>query len=221
MLYIQNPNNKKCHLVRALLDSGANTSLITEKVFKKLQLKGNKTNLQLNITGDTVTNAVSYEVGVGLVSLDHSYELPVPFIAKTMQKIGAPFGPLHVQPADFHHLANIRFTERYPAKERDFDVLIAEPYYSFIQLPDQRKGHFHEPSAKKTKFGWVLRGAVSTVEKVDEIVEERKNDGDQGHAMSAQIEEAITFEVNQIYGKNTVNFDFSLFWSTENIGMYA
>jgi hypothetical protein len=189
------------------MDSGSNTNLLTNRIFNKLNLKGDLVHLRLNVAGNMQSSSKQHECMIQLQSVTGDFLtelLPV----TTIQEIGAPFPPIPIDPKFHSHLFDLTFTEQYPIHQpRVFDFLLAEPYYSQLMLPDQRLSLDPSiPSAKASKLGWFLRGAT-------------RFDYHQQHTLSLSFQDSLTYEVAQIYNSNIEDFNFGIFWSSENVGI--
>lgn len=208
MGYLVNLKTLQRFKVRVLLDSGANASLINAKVARQAQLHGEKTMLVMNVAGNSTLRSRQMVVEFGLISIDQSYVSP-PITATTIESIGEPFQPIPTNVSNVAHLKDIKFTEDYPIwTHRPLDVLIAEPHYSQLMMQDQRVSpDLSLPSAKLTKLGWMLRGAIPAEPKpVNIFFYEGKDDH-------------MTFDLSRIYSKSMEEFDFKQFWSGENVGI--
>jgi hypothetical protein len=207
LCYAKNPITNKKVMIRVLLDSGANSSLITRSLYRKLDLHGEKISLQMNVAGNQLIHSNQMETSIILSTLDHSFSTDC-LLVTTIEQIGKPFAPILINANSYKHLRDINFTETYPIKvERPFDLLLSEPYYSSIMMPGQRlSSNLAEPVAKETKLGWVLRGATGI-----------KNTKYNVYLYNDKA--ALTYEQSMIYAKNMETFDFSKFWTTENVGI--
>ena len=200
-----NPDTGRKVQVRILLDGGANTALITRKAAKKLKLTGPVEEIHLSIAGNMMYTSKERLVSFHLQSLDGSYETPFEIPAYTIEDIGQPFDPLPINPEEFPHLHDINFTEDYPIYEdRPFEILVAEPYYSALMCPAQSQGEFDEPTAKLTKLGWILRGAIPE---------------DTSHIHAIKVDEELDPFDPKLWRKSMESFDFRKFWDSETIGI--
>jgi len=223
MVYIKHPGTGRKFLARALLDNGANITMITRRLAKKLRLKGVQKVLSIAVAGGQRVRSAEQEVQLKICSIDGTFETPYNVVASTVDIIGPPFDPVVFDPGDFPHLDGIQFTEKYPIfTPRPFDVLIAEPYYSQLMNEAQRKGQLHEPTAKSTQLGWALRGAIPSTNY---------------HAHTARIDEDVDISARglrvkanlvghdpdpfdkTLWKRSMVGFPFVDFWRAEMIGI--
>ena len=217
--FISNPETNKKVLARVLLDSGANRSLITQRLFRRLGLDGDPFDFVMNVAGGEVVNSTQFVASFQIESVhgDHGSRsdagmsgacgasngghLPMTIHGNTISVVGAQFPPVLVDPAKHKHLRDLVFTEKYPISHaRTVDVLVGEPYYTHLMLPEQRVESMYQPSAKLTKLGWMLRGSIG----------------------SANVCKVYSCEANQ--GESPIcpdleTFDFSQFWKLEHLGI--
>lgn len=127
MCYLMNPKTMELVKVRALHDSGSNTSLVTRCIVAKANLSGNPISLMMNVAGNETIVTHEAEVVFCLVNLDRWF-CSGRLVATRVESIGAAFPAIPIDVRKFDHLKGITFTEKYPGKnERPFQVLILEP----------------------------------------------------------------------------------------------
>ena len=217
--FIVNPDTGKKVLARVLLDSGANSSLITQKLFKRIGLEGKSFDFSMNVAGGETAHSTQHTAAFQLESV-HANEyhcsrsnlggqenaggtngghFRMTIHGNTIQRIGAQFPPVLVDPQQHNHLRDLKFTENYPiANARTVDVLLGEPYYTHLMLPEQRVQTMFQPSAKQTKLGWVLRGSIGA-----------KN----------EYKVYSTNADSLLICPDLESFDFSQFWKLEHLGI--
>jgi hypothetical protein len=206
LAYIMNPDSGKKVLVRVLLDSGANRTLLKFSDFKRAELSGHDVEMTLNIAGDQKIKTKAKETVFQLVSLKNDYVSPQ-VVATTMNEIGTPFPPLLINPKNYTHLLDLEFTEKYPITvPRPFGLLLAEPYYSAIMAAGQRTASdLSIPSARESKLGWFLRGSSGIK--------------DLPHSFSVHDNDFNNLGNEPVFHQKVEEFDFGKFWSTEHIGI--
>ena len=88
-----------------------------------------------------------------------------------------------------------------------FQLLLGEPYVTFITQEPVRYPPTEElPIACKTELGWILKGAIGT----SRYVEAQSS-------FSASSQEHESFDLETM--RASIGFDFSKFWSGENVGI--
>ena len=103
LCYAVNPVTFQMVKVRALLDGGANASLVTQSLARKLGLSGVPKTLRMNVAGNQTVEVEEQEVAVILASLEKK-AVGVPLSANTIESVGEPLQPIPVRPKDFGHI---------------------------------------------------------------------------------------------------------------------
>ena len=113
--------------------------------------------------GDTLSRRET-KVVFQLVKKDRS-SVTIPLVGITTESVGNPFRPAEFNPKKHAHLKDLDLADKFPAsRERPFQLLISEPYFSMLEKQDQRMSTGPSlPSAKLTELGWILRGAIGVV----------------------------------------------------------
>ncbi len=163
-MVIQAPNGKQL-LVRALLDTGASISLITRKVTKLLQLKGDSH--KFNIVGaqgvDTGTATGSATFMVKAVNSESS---PLSLTAAIVPKVTCD---LPLQGASgvksLPHIKELQLADPHFDKPGRIDLLVGCNILRDILDSEIRRGDKLQPIARKTTFGWVIMGRYSPDER--------------------------------------------------------
>ena len=147
--------------IRAALDSLAQVNLIRNDVVTRLGLRGSRKKLNLAVAGGQTAKSDTTEVEIQIQpSVMYTNGVRnVTMNALTINEITSPFDPVNINPKHYQHLKDLEFSIKYPEKESvQIDLLIGEPWYSFLEQGEVRKGKLDEPAASLTKFGWVLTG---------------------------------------------------------------
>ena len=209
LCYAMNPANGSMVQIRALLDSGANLTMINRSVAKAIGLTGREVSISLNVTGGGTFNSIETEVVFSLVRKDKTH-VTQPIVGLTTESVGNPFGPVDFKPKRYEHLKDIEFADKFPApRERPFQLLLSEPY--FLQLEKEERRVPEDPAlpvAVNTELGWVLRGALGIEFQVE-----------QASAFGALATDHESFDLETMY--KSLGFDFSKLWSGENVGIQA
>ena len=88
-----------------------------------------------------------------------------------------------------------------------FQLLLGEPYATFITHESVRYPPVEElPVACSTELGWILKGAIGT---------SRYIEAQSSFTASSQEHESFDLETMRA----SIGFDFSKFWSGENVGI--
>jgi len=160
----------------------------------------------MNVAGGGSSIKEVQEVTFQLAT-DRGYTSPemVGMVAPT---VGRPFAPVEFNPKGHSYLKDLPLADTFPdSKPREISLIISEPYFSQMQLDGTKRPAKPElPTAQSTELGWVLRGAAGIYKMVQ----------------SAQVFSSLTYTaedlgLNEIYGPE--EFDFSLFWTGQNVGI--
>jgi len=209
LCYAMNPISGNMVQIRALLDSGANVTMINREIAKAIGLSGRKLTINLNVAGGGAVTSNETEVVFNLVKRDKSH-VTRPIVGVTTESVGNPFGPVEFKPKRYEHLKDLELADKFPApRERPFQLLLSEPYFSLLERPERRIPEDPAlPSAISTELGWVLRGATGIQSQVN-----------QASAHRVLANEHESFDLETMY--KSIGFDFGKFWSGENIGIKA
>ena len=148
--------------VRVLFDSGSQLSYITDKLQTQLQLKPVKIEkLLLNTFGTRgyKTQACNV-VKLYLQGLEGVEKVSIS--ALTSPVICSPL-PSAVKIARYPHLGGLQLADDYSTTPGEIDVLIGSNFYWSVVTGDTLRGD-HGPVAVNSKLGWLLSGAVDTME---------------------------------------------------------
>jgi hypothetical protein len=206
LCYVVNPLNNKKIKVRALLDSGANATILERDTARKINLTGRKVPLHLKVAGGKTVTSDAFETAFQLESLDGSRTREIGgWINET---VTAPFSPVSLDPKDYDHLRGIEFADTFPnPNERPVQLILGEPYFSIIQVDNCIRGHRDDyPVAQETRLGWVLRGALGITSRAQSAL---------CYSTLAFSEEE--FDLGTVY--ESLAFDFKKFWDGENVGI--
>ncbi|XP_071581880.1 uncharacterized protein [Temnothorax nylanderi] len=150
--------NSRHSIVRALLDQGSVTTLITERLAQRLRLPRTRVSVSITGIGETAATArsaarvhVSARDGTG----------PTPFVSALILKSLTTYIPQRVP--DITKLSYIReltLADSDPTSAAPIDVIIGVDLYGAILLPEVRNRAPHEFVAQNSIFGWFLSGPM-------------------------------------------------------------
>ena len=167
MCYIINGSTKQ--LVRVLLDSGAQLTLIRRNVVNRLGLAGKNCRIAIQTAGGGETPVTrEKEIHIQLQSKHGNYVTP-PIRAVTVQCCMEPIAKITLNPREIPHLKNFEFTEQYP-QEKDGIIDIILDTNACLELsngPVYKGGTLNSAKAIDTKLGLVLGGAYVTPKGAD------------------------------------------------------
>ncbi|XP_071577042.1 uncharacterized protein [Temnothorax nylanderi] len=150
--------NGRHSIVRALLDQGSVTTLITERLAQRLRLP--RTRVSVSITGIGETAATARSAAKVHVSARDGTG-PAPSVSALVLKSLTTYIPQRVP--DITKLSYIReltLADNDPTSAAPIDVIIGADLYGAILLSEVRNRAPHEPVAQKSIFGWFLSGPM-------------------------------------------------------------
>ncbi|XP_032782640.2 uncharacterized protein LOC116920627 [Daphnia magna] len=143
--------------ITVILDPGSNATLFREGIVRSLKLRGRRQTLHIDGVADTISSLHSSEhlemqirTAFGeLVTLEGS---TLPSITRPV-----PFFRWEDLRKRWRHLEGL--PELLPAGGK-IDVLIGLNHAAFTTATESRIGNNNEPTAEKTRLGWILKGVV-------------------------------------------------------------
>ena len=145
---------------RALLDSAASTSLISERLANQLKLPRRHSNFQVSgVAGIAIHPKGTVRFKVAGVR-DGGKQIEVE--ASVLPKVTADLPTVPVPPVTrWKHLSGLEFADPEYGVPARVDILLGGTIFSKAVLHGRRFGPTGAPSAFKTCFGWVLLGEVN------------------------------------------------------------
>ena len=142
---------------RALLDSAASTSLITERLAKKLRLPRRHSNVQITgVAGIDIRPKGTAKFKVAGVKGDGKQ---IKVEASVLPKVTADLPTIPVSPVTWwKHLLDLELAHLDYGVPAQVDLILGGKVFSKAVLHGQRFGPTGAPSAFKMCFGWVLNG---------------------------------------------------------------
>ena len=146
---------------RALLDSASSTSFITERLAQRLRLVRRSHSVKISGIGATSNQPSSRGVTNFSIARPDDKGKIVPVEALILSKITSNL-PLHPVSLDskWKHLDGLQLADPEFGTPGNVDLLLGADTFSRVVLHGRRFGPSGSPSAFKTRFGWVLAGAV-------------------------------------------------------------
>ena len=148
---------------RALLDSGANASLITERVKDSLKLSASKVHLNVSgLGGNTHGGKVNSIVNCCITPI-HGKGAPIDITAVVTPKITVDLPTSKVYPSPtWTHLRGLKLADPTYSEPGRIDLLLGIDVYLSAMRQGRRTGPPGSPYALETDFGWVLGGCSGT-----------------------------------------------------------
>ncbi|XP_071581131.1 uncharacterized protein [Temnothorax nylanderi] len=150
--------NGRHSIVRALLDQGSVTTLITERLAQRLRLP--RTRVSVSITGIGETAATARSAAKVHVSARDGTG-PAPSVSALVLKSLTTYIPQRVPDiTQLPYIRELTLADNDPTSAAPIDVIIGADLYGAILLPEVRNRAPHEPVAQKSIFGWFLSGPM-------------------------------------------------------------
>ncbi|UYV67038.1 hypothetical protein LAZ67_4003743 [Cordylochernes scorpioides] len=155
LIKVFNPNNDEL-MCRALIDSGAQKSLITKTLADKLNITQEHTKVKISGFNTTMQSQVNKIIKVKLSSIyDHfKFETKALIVKDLSNKIPNFYTNNPVWP----HLNNLKLADPEFYIPRPIDIIIGADLYLDLIEPGLIKGPRDAPSAMNSKLGWIISG---------------------------------------------------------------
>lgn len=155
---VQITHNSKSMLVKALIDQGSMTNLITKRVCDVLQLPTHRVDVPITGVGGSVTCKIKKGAKCTLRPHFESGE-SLQLNALVLPKI-TTLNLVEIN-KQWKHINNIQLADPCLDKNGRIDILIGAETFAEILLNGVVKGKPLQPIAQNTKFGWILSGKTS------------------------------------------------------------
>ena len=196
--------NNKRRPTYALIDTGANTSAITESLCTELNAPRKSTNVKLN-TFDNSSSAKRAMTSFKVTNLSNTFELTVEnaLIGNLLSTEGEK-PPTQEELDPFEHLRDLKICE---LEDKEIHVLLDAKFAYYFCTGDNRLGDPDQPLALGTKFGHAIIGPRILNEEEDD-----ENDIQANNIMNISAE-TITLSnlINRAFRQDFICRDFELF----------
>lgn len=153
-------------IVRAFLDGGSQSCVITQRCVKRLNLR--QLSCQLPITGIGEVNAgiCKKEVQLEIKScVDAMFKMEINCVV--MEKISSDLPNKRFDISKWSYIEGLTLADPQFNEPGNIDILIgAEYFFSLLLKEDKIDGPVGYPSAVNTVFDWILSGPVNSTEEV-------------------------------------------------------
>ena len=148
-------------VVRALLDSGAEVSIISSKIMNTLQLT--RQDEWMTLQGiESPENSTARPTAMVTVSAVNS-EWSQPVKVTVLPKVSTELPKEHLQSIrDMPHLKDLTLADPHFHEPRRVDIILDVDFTDSITLPEKIVGPPGTPSAWRTELGWVVVGRYCT-----------------------------------------------------------
>lgn len=158
LIEVSNPTTKRVQVVKALLDSGSESSFISKSLQNSLQLNTKSTSVNVIGIGDSTANKVNERCVVQLNSKHNNYQVNLNCFV--MDKLT---GDLPKCPISLHSLnipKNIKLADPNFYQPGTIDLLIGADLFWDVLLCEQKSLGNNQPTLHKSKFGWLIAGCI-------------------------------------------------------------
>ena len=153
LCYILNPVSGHMTRIRALIDSGANLSLLNRSVARSIGLQGKEVQITIDTAGGGQISRPEKEVVFRLMSRDKTWVTDAMF-AVTTESVGNPLHAVDFYLRKHTHLKDLELADDFPAfRDRPFQLIIAEPHVSVFQQEGLRTPPVPSPIRKTDGVG--------------------------------------------------------------------
>ena len=145
---------------RVLFDTGSGVNFISNKMARKLQLKGHKVEAEFTLAGGSNMKMDTERVKFSLSSAIPNWQgEEFEIVAYTAEKPCADLNSVTIDISQFKHLQDLQIADTYPRDAAEVDVMLGIEDTTNILLTERRVGPRGTPVATKSHLGWVLSGA--------------------------------------------------------------
>ena len=175
-MYVFKNNGKVRFKCSALLDSGSNTTLISDRLRRKLGLHGVKSQHTYHqpIKNETIKREVEVIDTVRIESLNNNFSLKMRNVETMPGQLQAESVNWNLYKDQFEYLKNIDFPQVEPREKAD--LLIGADQSLLFQKLDQRIPKKNgDPIAIETPLGWICMDIIPnyrTVKQIGNIITE-------------------------------------------------
>lgn len=149
--------NNRSFCVRALIDQGSTTNLITRGACKALNLLEKRVNIPITGIGGHVSCRVTKRTNFKLRSLvNDQFSMDIP--ALIVPRI-TTLRPLRIK-NEWIHLRELTLADQISTTTNRIEVLLGASTFAQIILQGLVKGATGQPIAQKTELGWIISGRV-------------------------------------------------------------
>ncbi|XP_039302131.1 uncharacterized protein LOC113005359 [Solenopsis invicta] len=144
-------------VARALIDTGAELTLIAAHLAKKLKLRRFILPTALSAVGDLDAGIHRYAAHVKISPID-GIEPPVITTATILSSLASYSSASIQSPLQWDHLADLTLADPNSSNSDPIDLIIGADIYADIMRDGVRRGARGQPIAQETIFGWIVQG---------------------------------------------------------------
>ncbi|XP_018394546.1 PREDICTED: uncharacterized protein LOC108773284, partial [Cyphomyrmex costatus] len=147
-------------VIRALLDQGSVTSLISENLAQRLRLS--RTRVAVSVTGIGETQSVARHAALISVSSKTGKGPSYSTTAIIMRSLTKYTPPKIAYQISLAHLSGLPWADPQPSSADPIEMIIGADLYGAVLLPGLCSGSSNQPTAQNSIFGWIMSGPIST-----------------------------------------------------------
>ncbi|UYV75797.1 hypothetical protein LAZ67_13001386 [Cordylochernes scorpioides] len=155
LIKVFNSNNDEL-ICRALIDSGAQKSLITETLADKLNIAQKHTKVKIAGFNSTIQSQVDKIIKIKLSSIYDNFKFETK--ALIVKVLSNKIPNFYTHDPVWSHLNNFKLADPEFYIPRPIDIIIGADLYLDLIEPGLIKGPRDAPSAMNSKFGWIISG---------------------------------------------------------------
>ncbi|XP_018338850.1 PREDICTED: uncharacterized protein LOC108746527 [Trachymyrmex septentrionalis] len=145
---------------RALLDSGSESTFISEHAVQALRAKQHKTHIEITGVGAQAQGLVRALTNITIEPRDGQGPT-IAVRALILKKLSSYKPTAHIAPGKWPHISGLPLADIDPSDPVPIDLLIGADLYGQLLLDGLRKGPLGSPTAQRSIFGWLLIGPSS------------------------------------------------------------
>jgi hypothetical protein len=147
------------HSIRALFDSGAHASFITEQTACLLMLKRHPSTVAITTFASSISSPVRGQTTITV--LPRGQQSPSFCVdALIILQITGPTPQTTIIPGQWNHITNLPLADPLYYRPQSIDLLLGADILPMLFLNGKAAGQLGEPIALETVFGWILMGPV-------------------------------------------------------------
>ncbi|XP_055908728.1 uncharacterized protein LOC129943365 [Eupeodes corollae] len=151
----------RLHFLRAMIDTGSESSFITEEAAQLLKLKKLKTCVEVSGLGLVSSGTSQNAVQVQIISCHSPFQTALQ--AFTFKSLTGLLPTQRMVPDTWKHLIGLPLADPHLHVPAPIDLLLGSDVCAQIFLPEiKRPEDGTGPMAQKTELGWIVLGRVST-----------------------------------------------------------
>ncbi|XP_076660479.1 uncharacterized protein LOC143363835 [Halictus rubicundus] len=151
----------RSELVRALLDQGSATTLMTESLAQRLRVQRRRVSVSISGIGNRETTA--RHAATIQISPTNGTGPTLSTTTLVLRSLTRYVPERCERTISWPHIRNLALADKKPMSSDPIQIIIGADLYGFILLDGLRTGSIHEPIAQNSIFGWFLSGPAGSM----------------------------------------------------------